>query len=138
MTFLNVILHKLGFDGVFCQWVMKCVQTVSYSVVVNGEATGYITPFKGLRQGDLLLPFLFLICLEGLSALIQNEERVRCIRGITSNHVVEPLSHVFFTDDSVFFCQATKPEAIHVNGVLQKYAEGSRQFVNLEKKFNIF
>lgn len=131
--FLNAILHKLGFNDFFYQWVIKCVQTVSYSVVINGEATGYITPCRGLHQGDPLLPFLFLICAEDLSALIQTEERVGRIRGMTVNHLAKPLSHVSFADDSVLFCQATETEAIHVNGVLQKYVEGFGQFVNLEK-----
>lgn len=48
------MMHKLGFDDIFCQWVMKCVQTVSYNVIINGEATGHIEPCRGIQQGDPL------------------------------------------------------------------------------------
>lgn len=82
----------------------KCVQTVSYSVIVNGEATSHIVPCRGLRQGDPLSSFLFLICTEGLSILIQNEERVGNIQGIIVNNLAESISHAFFMDDSVLFC----------------------------------
>ncbi|KAM2035402.1 hypothetical protein EV2_039395 [Malus domestica] len=105
--FLSAMLPKLGFDDLFCQWVMACVQTVSYGVVVNGETTSYITPHRGLRQGDLLSPFLFLFCAEGFSSLIHNKERLGWFQGIKVNPHADFLSHVFFADDSVLFCQAT-------------------------------
>jgi len=88
--FLNAMLHKLGFDDVFCQWIMECVQTVSYSVIINGEAMGHIVLCRGLRQEDPLSPFLFLICVEGISVLIQNKERVGNIRGMMVNHLAKP------------------------------------------------
>lgn len=132
-SFLCAMLHQLGFDDIFCQWVMECVQTVSYSVVVNGEAKGYITLSRGLRQGDLLSPFLFLICVEGFSSLIRNEERVGRIWGILVNAFVKTISHVFFADDLVLFCRAIEVKACNMKCLLQRYAEGSGQFINLDK-----
>lgn len=73
----------------------ECVQIVSYSVMVNGEASENITPCRGLHEGDPLSPFLFLICVEGLFALLQNEERVGRIWGMTVSYVVEP--HLMFS-----------------------------------------
>lgn len=57
---------------------------------------------------------------------------------MTISHVAEPLSHVFFADDSVLFLKATETKALNVNGVLKKYAEGSSQFMNLEKSSTYF
>lgn len=57
---------------------------------------------------------------------------------MTVSYVAEPLSRVFFVDDSVLFYQAMKTEALNVNGVLLKYAEGSGQFVNLKKTSTYF
>lgn len=121
---LYAMLHKLGFDDIFYKWVMECVQTVTYSVVVNGETTGYITPSRGIRQGDPLSPFLFLICAEGFSSLLHHEERMGRIHGMSVTTIAEPISHVFFMDDSALFCQATELKVANIKCLLQRHADG--------------
>ena len=64
------VLEKLGFSSRWVNLVMKCITLVSYSVIITGAACGNIMPTRGLRQGDPLFPTLFIICTEGLSALI--------------------------------------------------------------------
>ncbi|KAF7154550.1 hypothetical protein RHSIM_Rhsim01G0054400 [Rhododendron simsii] len=61
---------------------MECVSSVSHSVIINGEAKGYIRPSRGIRQGDPLSPYLFLICGEGLLGLIQEAEMSGKIHGV--------------------------------------------------------
>jgi hypothetical protein len=60
--FLEGIMLKLGFDRIWIQKVMICVRTVSYSVLINGQAHGQIIPTRELRQGDSLSPYLFILC----------------------------------------------------------------------------
>ena len=51
---------------------MECIQSVTYSILVNGESNGHIIPSRGIRQGDPLSPYLFLLCSEDLNGIIQH------------------------------------------------------------------
>ena len=70
--FLKKIMEKMGFHPTWIGWIMKCIQKVIYSILVNGEPKGRIIPTRGIRQGDPLSPYLFLLCSEGLNGLIQH------------------------------------------------------------------
>ena len=72
--FLRGIMLKLGFDSRWVDLMMLCVSTVRYNVLVNRREVGPIIPKKGLRQGDPLSPYLFILCVEGLSSLIKRAE----------------------------------------------------------------
>ena len=71
-SYLQAVLFKVGFHENFVQLIMKCVATVSFRVRVNGRLSETFTPTRGIRQGDPLSPYLFLLCAEGLSSLLKN------------------------------------------------------------------
>lgn len=67
--FIEAVLRRLGFHEKFYGWVMSCITTVTYSVLFNGEVQGMIYPTRGIRQGDPLSPYIFILCSEVLSGL---------------------------------------------------------------------
>ena len=68
-------MRKTGFHERWISLIIMCVTTVSYSVLINGKPKGKITPSRGLRQGDPISLYLFILCARGLSAMIKMEER---------------------------------------------------------------
>ena len=80
--YLKEVMIKMGFAGRWIRWIMMCVKTVDYSVIVNNKSVGPIFPSRGLRQGGPLSPYLFILCVESLSAFIRKVERRGDIHGI--------------------------------------------------------
>lgn len=74
-AFVLHVLNAWGFFSKFCELIYSCLSTVSFELLVNGGNEGLITPNRGLRQGDPLSHFLFILCLEVLSKLLNKEER---------------------------------------------------------------
>ena len=80
--YLEAILSKLGFNIDFVRLIMKCVTSVRFSIRVNGELLPFFTPSKGLRQGDPISPYLFLLCGEGFSSLLKSYDEGTVDRGL--------------------------------------------------------
>lgn len=112
---------------------MQCVTSVTYAIKVNGSPSGRIVPSRGLRQGDPLSTYLFLLRAEGLSALIRKLVREGNMKGITLCRGRPKLSHLFFTDDSLIFCKASISECNSLQRVLHVYEQASGQQLNRAK-----
>jgi len=72
--YLRAVLNKMSFHNRWTHWIHRCLESVDYFVLVIGEQVGPIIPGRGLRQGDPLSSYLLIICAEGLSSLIREEE----------------------------------------------------------------
>ncbi|KAL2892194.1 LINE-1 reverse transcriptase-like protein [Bienertia sinuspersici] len=132
-NFLENMMLKMGFPSCFVKCIMNCVTSSSFSVLINGQPSRRFSPSRGLRQGDPLSPFLFIICAEGLSRLLKDAERRKVIHGLKIGKHVQPITHLFFADDSLLFVRATEGEIEAVMEILSKYEMASGQKLNLEK-----
>ncbi|XP_019163599.1 PREDICTED: uncharacterized protein LOC109159940 [Ipomoea nil] len=108
-------------------------QSVWYRVLVNGKPTKEIVPTRGLRQGDPLSPYLFIICAEGLSLLLQDSQAKGLLHGCRVARGAPSISHLVFADDSLLFFKANLQEALEVKRCLGIYEAFSGQAVNFQK-----
>lgn len=95
-----------AYDFKWVDWVMSCLKTVSYSILINGSPYGFIQPQRGIRQGDPLSPYLFLRCAEILSQKMDAAQTRNKLQGLAISNGGPRVHHFFFANDSLFFCKA--------------------------------
>ena len=123
----------MGFCEVWIEWMMLCVNTVTYNFCLNGSIIGPVALKKGLRQGDPLSPYLFLLCVKSLSNAIDDGSRRGLIHGCQISPTAPTISHLLFADDSFLFFQASTVEANNIKALLVDYERSSGQSVNFLK-----
>jgi hypothetical protein len=136
--FLQVVLQHFGFSGTFVNWVLQCVTTSSSALLINGGKTESFNPSRGLRQGDPLSPYLFIMCQEVLSRIIDRQFALRKLSGAKMNVAGPPITHVMFADDLMLFTKASRKEATVLNECLDTYCLWSGQQINRDKSGIIF
>ena len=102
--FLKGMTTKMCFPAVWIDRVMSWVTTSSFSIRINGKAYGNILPSKRLRQGDPLLPYLFLLYVEGFTSLLAKVEEDGRLHGVSICRRAFSISHLLFANDSLLFC----------------------------------
>jgi exonuclease III len=131
--FVEMVMRRLGFSIEWIRLIMMCISSVSYSVLINGKQYGHFGATRGIRQGDSLSPYLFLLCAEGLSSLLRIAHVERNIKGVQASRGGPVLTHLFFADDSLLFCQASLANGEALINILQLYEEASGQQLNRAK-----
>lgn len=133
MAVLTKCFETLGFCEKWVNLKMVCAKSVSYRIKINGDLGEIFSPQRGLRQGDPLSPYLFILAAEVLSLLI-SKACVECrISGIkVSNQTPNYITHMFLADDSMLFTKANREEAEEQFEVINVYNLYSGQRVNLD------
>ena len=133
--YLKGIMLKMRFHHRWVDLIMVGISFVSYFVLVNGVPLGFIKPSRGIRQGDLLSPHLFLLCSEGL---LKNALQQRLLHGVSISRNGPQITHVLFADDSSLFCKACSSECHTIKEILQIYEVALGQKINCEKSSIFF
>lgn len=136
--FIQAILLHFGFNDKFTNWIIACISSVSFEVLVNGGKTASFKSSCGLRQGDPLSPYLFILGQEILSRLLDYELRLKNISGIRTSISGPTITHVMYIDDVVLFTKAARRDASNLVRVLEKYCSWSGQAINRNKSSVFF
>ncbi|RVX15313.1 LINE-1 reverse transcriptase-like [Vitis vinifera] len=134
--FLMKVLQKMGFGQKWLGWMWSCISTARFSVLVNGVPAGFFPSTKGLRQGDPLSPYLFVMGMEVLGILLRRAVEGGFLSGCSIREGGESalnISHLFFADDTIIFCEANKEHLSHLSWVLFWFEAASGLKINLSK-----
>lgn len=112
---------------------MERVSSAQYQVLINGTPYGDIKPTRGLRQGDPLSPYLFVICTELLIQRLKKEESTGEITGLKVARGAPAVSHLLYADDSMFYCKGNNEELENLTRILRSYSLVSGQRINYQK-----
>lgn len=102
-SFVEHCLKRFGFADEWTELLMKCVRTMTYTMLIEEVSSQSFTPGRSLRQGDPLSPFMFLLCAEGLSVMLRVNERHVHIQGIRITPSGPSVFHLFFADECILF-----------------------------------
>eukprot|EP00253_Pinus_taeda_P010380 PITA_10380 len=131
--YLETVLERFGFHQRWIAWIHNLIYSPHFSILVNGSPSKTFNASRGIRQGDPLSPFLFILAAEGLGRFIKQERAVNRIKGlqIWGNNL--PLTHQQFVDDIMLFGEPTVREVQHLRRILNMFTEASGLEINKDK-----
>ena len=136
--FIRDMLNMYNFPPKMISIIMSCIFGSFIFVLFNGGCLELFLPTQGIRQGDPLFSYLFILCMELLGFLIED---------ICANNLWNPLkasisglafSHLFFANDLILFAKADRKNCQSVRDVLDTFCDLSGQKVNLSKPKVLF
>ncbi|XP_071688738.1 uncharacterized protein [Rutidosis leptorrhynchoides] len=133
--FLFDIMKKMGFGLKWRKWIESCFRPTSISVLINGSQKKEFNLQKGVRQGDLLSPYLFIIASEGLNILSKILVKDDIIRGVEIGDNKIVISHIQFAKDTIFFGDWNKRNIRNIHKTLICFQKLSGLRINFKKTY---
>jgi hypothetical protein len=135
--FITNTLQEVGIPDDMLNVIMHGVTSVKTNVKWHGARAAYFNPQRGIRQGDPISPYIFVICMDKLSHMISHLVNEGKWKGIKVGRTCPTLSHLMFADDLLLFGQATEDQMNCVKHILEKFCVQSGQKVIQEKTSNM-
>ena len=107
--FLLYVLRRCGFGEKWCSWIAHCIWSIQFSILINGLPAGFFGSSQGVRQGDPLSPFLFIIVMEAFSRMISASIHHGSLTGFSVGSRPSEtfnISHLLFADYTLVFYEA--------------------------------
>lgn len=130
--YLLQMMEFFGFPNKWIAWIKECISTATLSVLVNGSPTKEFAMEKGIRQGDPLSPFLFIIAAAGLNLLFQKAKDAGLIKGVQFNQNFS-LTHLQFVDDTIVVSNGEVAEVENIKRILRCFEVMSGLRINYHK-----
>lgn len=130
-NFLKEVLLSMNFNNTQTNWAMECITTMQFTLLLNGSLTQPFYPLRGIRQGDLISPYLILLCANILSIAQTQVKSQKKLRGIKIGRNGVSFTHFFFANDSYFFFQNDKCSLSNLENTIQWYCSLSGQTIIL-------
>lgn len=123
----------MKFPEVWCNWIMTCITTASASILINGSPCAPFKLRRGLRQGDPLSPFLFVLIAETLNQIISKAASLNMWKGIGVGHGDLSITHLQYADDTLIFCDANMESLKNIKKALILFQLASGLQINFHK-----
>ncbi|MCH96040.1 RNA-directed DNA polymerase (Reverse transcriptase), partial [Trifolium medium] len=131
--FLEYMLRRFGFGEKWIEWIRACVFAGNLSILVNGCPTSEINIQRGLKQGDPLAPFLFLLVAEGFAGLMRSAVDKNLFKGFGVGSEGLVVSHLQYADDTLCIGEATMDNLWALKAILRGFELASGLKVNFWK-----
>jgi exonuclease III len=131
--YMKAMLIAFGFDQNWVTWILNLTSSAFFSLLINGVPSKPFSPSRGIRQGDPLSPFLFIIMAEGLSRSIHAALENNLLTGLPLHGLTPPISHSQFVDDTLLMGSPTAREANSLKEILQLFSDASGLECNKDK-----
>ena len=132
-SFIRGMLIRANLPADLIDLIMSCISTVSTSILVNGETLDPIYPLRGIRQGDPLSQYLFILCMDFLGQLIQEKCEAKMWQHVKASQSGPSFSHLFFVNDLVLFGKADGRRCVVIRDVLDEFCSMLRHSVSITK-----
>lgn len=135
--FVKSMLEGLNFPAEFINWIMVCISMAKFSLLLNGSPVGFFSSKKGVRQGDPISPYIFVLAIEYLSRLL-NSLKDNPEFKYHSKCKSQQLNHLVFVDDIMGFCKADMKSPILMKQAFEEFLEVSGLKPSIEKSQMFF